>query len=437
MKHFILAPLLLTPLLLGATTLTEVVQQTIETHPQIQIKKEDLNVQKESLTQIKADYLPSVDLSYVVGPEVTRTPANQREQAELIRQEASASLSQNVFAGLDTMYGVDQQKALVLSAGNSVEETANTLALETITSYVEVLRTKKLLTIATENVNVHKKYLAQIEKKVNAGVQRHSDYQQTLSRMENALSAEYLAQQNYDNSVYSFERILPSIENVNDFEQPIMEDLPANDIEALVALAIKSNPTIHVSEADIDVAQSALKRSNAPFMPTADIKLEGYWNDQVHGVGYDDPALPGKPINTEDTGYNALLLLNYNIFNGLADSAVKQANQHKLLKQNATLADAKRFVKANTQIAFKTYDLTKKQLVHISKNVEASKKTVSDYQRENELGRRSIIDLLNIELEYNGARNRHATAEFDQLLAYYQILANTGTLLKNMNVVIK
>jgi adhesin transport system outer membrane protein len=81
--------------------------------------------------------------------------------------------------------------------------------------------------------------------------------------------------------------------------------------------------------------------------------------------------------------------------------------------------------------------MTKQQLVYIDKNIEASARTVSDYQQEHELGRRSIIDLLNIELEYNNARNRKANTKYDNLTAYYQILSYTGKMLEEMNVVIK
>jgi len=53
------------------------------------------------------------------------------------------------------------------------------------------------------------------------------------------------------------------------------------------------------------------------------------------------------------------------------------------------------------------------------------------------LGRRSIIDLLNIELEYNNARNRKVNASYDNLTAYYQILSHTGKMLEEMNVIVK
>ena len=109
----------------------------------------------------------------------------------------------------------------------------------------------------------------------------------------------------------------------------------------------------------------------------------------------------------------------------------------RLLNKNSTLADARRYIKAHTEIAFKTFELTKKQLVHLDNTVESSAQTVADYQKENELDSRSIIDLLNIELEYNNARNRRTTAEYERLVAFYQILAYTGKILEEMSVVVE
>ncbi|WP_310441595.1 TolC family outer membrane protein [Sulfurimonas sp.] len=437
MKRAILLSMVMVPALVNAISITEAVQKTIKTHPQIEMKKEDRNTQKELLTRAKAGYLPSVDLSYSVGPEVTKTIANERESEGLTRQDASATLTQNIFAGFDTVYGVKQQEALILSAGDKVKESSNELALATTTYYIEVLRTYELLQISKENVDVHKKYLSQIDEKVKAGVGRSSDYKQTLARYENALSIQYLAEQNYDNAISSFERILPGVTTAKDLEKPIIGNIPANDLTSLVQIAMKNHPTIHVSQADIQVADAALKRSNAPYYPSADIKLESYWNKNVHGVSTDLDNPTHNSLYEEDSGYNALLVLNYNIFNGFADSANKQANQHRLLNKNSTLADARRYIQAYTEIAWQTFESTKQQLAHLENTIKASAETVADYQKEHELGRRSIIDLLNIELEYNNARNRKTTAEYDRLISYYQILSYTGKILEEMNVAVE
>ncbi|MDQ1263577.1 MAG: outer membrane protein adhesin transport system [Campylobacterota bacterium] len=431
MKRLTLLSMIAAPLLLNAMSITEAVQKSVTTHPQIEMKKEDHLAQKGLLGRAEAGYLPSVDLSYAVGPEVTKTIDNNRERESLTRQEASAALVQNVFAGFETEYGIKQQKALISSTQKAVQESANELALSTTTYYIEVLRTHELLNIAKDNVAVHKKYLSQIDEKVKAGVGRSSDYKQTLARYENALSIEYLAQQNYDNALSSLERIIPGVAAATDLQKPSVGNIPSNNLAELVEIAMKNNPKIHVSQADIEAASAAVKRAEAPFYPRADIKLEAYWNKNVHGISTGEPSF--SPYE-EDSGYNALLYLKYNIFNGFADKAIKESNQHRLLNKHSTLADARKYIQAYTEIAWQTFESTKEQLVHLDNTIKSSGETVADYEKEHELGRRSIIDLLNIELEYNSAKNRKVTAEYDRLIAYYQILAYTGKILEEMSV---
>lgn len=426
MKRSLLLSLAVFPLLANALSINEVVQKTINTNPQIQMKKENYLVEKKLLTHAKAGYLPSVNVSYSVGPEATKTPTNLRRKANLTRQEASATIKENIFSGGKTLYGVKQQKAVILSSGDKVKNKTNTLALRTVKAYIDVLKTYNLLKIAKENVAVHKKYLAEIKKSVDAGVGRTSDYEQTLSRYENALSIQTFTNQNYRNAISTFQRIYPGDITASDLKEPVVGKLPANNVNGLVAMALQNNPTIKVSYDDIKVARAAVKKSNAPFYPTADIKLSTYWNKNLHGVGLDG-------AESNDNGYNALLVLNYNIFNGFSDSSTKQANEHRLLNKNATLTDAKRYIKAYTQTAWHTFKYTKQQLVYINQHIKASSKTVADYRKEHKLGRRSIIDLLNIELEYNNAKNTKIRAKYANIYAYYQILSYTGKLVENMN----
>ncbi|RLA74627.1 MAG: agglutination protein, partial [Epsilonproteobacteria bacterium] len=339
-------------------------------------------------------------------------------------------------SGFDTVYGVEEQEALILSAGNSVEESANNLALETTTAYLNVLKTLTLYNIAQENVSVHDKYLQQIKEKVDAGLVRSSDYEQTLSRYESAKSSQYATQQSYLLAIYGLDRILPGLNTLN-FEDPSQfTEVSSLSADNLVEVAMQNNPTIKISKSDIEAAKSAVDRASAAYYPTADIVLDAYMNENVHGLGY-STVTQENDGESRDNGYSGMLVLNYNIFNGFADSANKQANQHIVLQQQATLADSKLFISANTKMAWATYDMTKKQLVYINKNIKASEKTVSDYQQEHELGRRSIIDLLNIELEHNNARNRYTNTKYDNLTAYYQILSHTGRMLKEMNVIVK
>lgn len=422
--------MIIAPALLSALTIDEAIYQTINTNPQMSIKKAELNTENELLTSAKSGYLPSIDLSYSIGPETTQTIANFRKDVAVTRQEASATLTQNLFTGFDTMNGVEQQEARISSAGNSVADSANSIALETATAYINLLRNKEFLNISKENVEVHKKYLDQIQESVDAGVGRSSDAKQTLSRYENAQSVYHLSKQNYDNSISSFQRLLPVDLQSNPINKPTIGKLPVDNLEELTNMALLFNPLVHVSESDLRFAEAALRRSNAPYYPKLDVVAQAYWNQGLNGI-------PDTARYDEASGYNALLVLSYNIFNGLNDSANKEANRYRLVNQQSTLADSKRYIEAFTQIAWQTYNSTQTQLIHIDRNIMASAETVAAYQEEHSLGRRSIIDLLNIELEYNAAKNRKVTAEYDRILAYYQILTHTGKMLETMNVTLK
>lgn len=418
---------LIIPTLLHAISINEVVLKTLQTNPQIQTKQEVYLSEKELLGVAQSDYLPSIDLAYTLGSETTQTIANAREKVSVHRQDASVTLNQNLFTGFDTVHRVDAQKALILSASKQIKSTANFISLEAVSAYLTILKNNELHNIAQTNVDVHKKYLDQIKEKADAGVGRISDYKQTLSRFQNAKSIFFLTKRNYHNSLSSFKRITNIDVVAKDLIKPSLAPLPAQTIEELILIAIQNNPTIHVNQADIKFSEAVLNRSNAAFYPKVDFRAQNYWNKNLNGI-----EQPGDAL-VEENGYNLLFLLTYNIFNGLADTSNKEANRHKVLEQNNNLVDAKRFIIASTTIAWQTFQFTDKQLFHIDKNIEASAQTLANYQEENDLGRRSIVDLLNIELEYNAAKNRKVTAEYDRLLAYYEILSHTGKLLETMS----
>ena len=57
----------------------------------------------------------------------------------------------------------------------------------------------------------------------------------------------------------------------------MINDLPAQSLEELIAMAMENNPSVKVSEADIQYAEAALTRSNAAYYPRADLTAEAYW----------------------------------------------------------------------------------------------------------------------------------------------------------------
>ncbi|MGB7401233.1 MAG: TolC family outer membrane protein [Arcobacter sp.] len=434
MKYFSSLILAFSPILVYALTLTDVVQETISTHPQMKVKEEILREKEQELVNVKSGYLPTIDLSYSIGPEVTRTITNNQNRASLTRKDATVTLKQNLFSGFDTMNGVKQKKELILSASENVNETANSLAIESINAYLSVLKYSALYKTAQENVALHTKYLDQIKKTVEGGIGINSNYTQTLSRFENVTSEEYLAKLEYLNIVSSYQRVLPGKVFVEELDEPVVGQLKYNNLELLIKDCIENNPIIKGLKSEINASKALVARNKSKYYPTVDLVAQSYWNKNLNGISTNNEAPLSSSNYDSESGYNALVVFKYNIFNGFADKSNIEMSKHKLLQNHNSLSDNERILKLNIEIAWNTYHITEKSLEHIKKDILATSETVAYYQKEYELGRRSLIDLLNVSIEYNNAKKRKINAEFEQLLAYYKIMSYSNKLLSEMHV---
>ncbi|RXJ81251.1 TolC family outer membrane protein [Arcobacter sp. F2176] len=434
MKYFIFLILFFSPILVNALTLTDVVQETISTHPQMKVKEEILREKEQELVNVKSGYLPTIDLSYSIGPEVTRTITNNQNRSSLTRKDATITLKQNLFSGFDTMNGVKQKKELILSASENVNETANSLAIESINAYLSVLKYSALYKTAQENVALHTKYLDQIKKTVEGGIGINSNYTQTLSRFENVTSEEYLAKLEYLNTISSYQRILPRKVFVEELEEPVLGKLKYNNLDLLIKDCIENNPIIKGLKSEIQASKALVARNKSKYYPTVDLVAQSYWNKNLNGISTNNEAPLSSSNYDSESGYNALVVFKYNIFNGFADKSNIEISKHKVLQNHNSLSDNERILKLNIEIAWNTYHITEKSLEHIKNDIQATSETVAYYQKEYELGRRSLIDLLNVSIEYNNAKKRKINAEFEQLLAYYKIMSYSNKLLSEMHV---
>jgi adhesin transport system outer membrane protein len=245
-----------------------------------------------------------------------------------------------------------------------------------------------------------------------------------------------MARLQHENAIANYKSLLPEITSLEQFQTPSLKKLPAESLEDLVELAKQNYPLLHSTRSTVTAIKAEANRAKAAFYPTVDIVAQAYWNDKVHGVGYDNPLVPGTPGSkeTEDAGYNALLVVNYNLFKGGSDSAFEQTKQHKLLKEQSKYLDQERSVVEGLTLSRNNFNLTTNSLQHIESYMNATGETKANYEKEHELGRRSIIDLLNISVEFNNARNRKVSAEYDRLIAYYEVLAYTGKLFEEMSI---
>jgi adhesin transport system outer membrane protein len=400
---------------LYAMTLNEMVQETLYSNPEMQMHVSDYKAVKYDLDRAYAGYKPTLDLSGSYGYEEVDKERDILDN-ELMRREIGVVARENLFRGFNTQYDVKEQKARIEGARQSALQTANTLALRSSEVYLQVLRQKSLLDLEQENIETHERIYSMIRQKTEQGLGRRSDVEQTEGRLALAY-ANYITQMNnYQDALANFERVYGKSYPVSQMSMPENPALPAGDLETLTQMALQYNPTIVLEAADIETRKMQHQKDKSLFYPTIDAELSADWNDNISG------------IEGQDDSYKAMLRGYYNLYNGGADEALRLQNLQYIESQYESKKNQERAVSEKTRLSYNSAQIIARQLRCLELHAKLSQKTSDSYAKEYQLGRRSLLDLLNVELEYNEARSKIINSEHELLFAHYRILESMGLL---------
>lgn len=411
---------LLLPFSLMALTMDEMVQDTLDKSPNMQKDIGNYKAVKYELDKAESGWKPNVDFRADVGYEQTDKKYDNNSgldtKTDLLRNSASVVATENLFEGFATEYDIKEQKSRILSARFNTLQNANALALRSSEVYIDVLRQKSLLDLFEENVNSHERIYGLIREKTEAGSGRRSDVEQSEGRLALAYS-NYIAQvNNYQDAIVNFERVYGEALTSASLDLPLAPSLPADNYADLWSIAQQYNPTLLLERENIHVQEARYRKDKGNYYPTVDLELAAARDENVQGY---------EGTNTNARG---MLKLYYNLYRGGSDEAIRLQNLQYVTVQKESFNEQKRAVKEKLKLAWLAHQITFRQIRCIRMHVEYSKKTAESYAQEYQLGRRSIVDLLNAELEYNDARKQLKNAESDVLFARFRILEAIGLL---------
>jgi len=409
------------PLVSVAVTLEETVKEVLSTNPQVIERINYYRSVKQDVGIAESGYYPKLDVVAGIGREKTKNAGTGFNNKTLDREEVGVVLSQNLFEGFGTQNDVNKQLYRVSSAAYSVIEKANKTSLSMVEAYTELFKQKELLNSAEANVETHKKINGKIQERIDSGVGANSELEQSSSRLALAESNLIVQMNNYEDAVSSFIKVYGSFIHPDDLEEPMaLKKLPTTKSEA-IAEASKLNPALRVQRANIKVAKSNYDITNKEFYPRFDVEARQDWNRNIGGVdGRDDSA-------------SIMLKLRYNLYNGNADTANKQKSVSELHQEMRVLEDLQRRVEESIRLSWMAYTTLEKQMSYLKTHKRLSEKTLSSYVEEFNLGRRTLLDILDTEEEVYSADRELIVAKYDHMLAQYRIIESIGTLSSKMD----
>lgn len=403
-------------------TLQAAIQHTLQTNPEMQAAFYETQARKSAVAEAKAGYLPVLSVSAGVGQEIRTAPATGNEKVDLDRQELGLQVRQMVFDGSATAAEVARQRARLISGEYGSQSTAEQLALGVAEAYLGVMRSAALLDLADKTLKEHQNIYDQMKLRNRSGVGSKADLDQIASRLALASANRVVAQTNLADRQTNFYRLTGVYADAKEMVQPeATGELPATRDLAL-AMAVANHPQLQSASADVDAAKAQYKAAGSQFWPTVSIEANKNWDENVGA------------IEGEDDDFVVALRVRYDIYRGGASKSRRQQTAHKMEVAKSLRNNARRDVEQSMNLAWNTYEALSAQMPFLEQYVSAASNTKHAYIKQFNIGRRTLLDLLNTENEFVDSQRALINARFDQLFARYRIFTAAGGLLTSLQL---
>lgn len=402
----------------AAGSLQSIITRVVSSNPEVQAKYHAFKASAYEQGVARGGFFPRVDAISTFRAQEELTPNINNTQTP--DAQAQLVLKQMLFDGFGTSAEVKRLDRASRVRYFELLSAMQNAALETTTTYNDLIRYRQSVKYAQENYTVHKQLTERIKDRVGAGVGRRVDMDQASGRLALAEANMLTESTNLQNATAKYQRLvgeLPQSELINpDYYKDGVDDTATKALTT----AYQKNPDLIAALENIEAGKHEIDNRRAKFYPRAD--AQGTAN-----LGVSDN---GK--NSTLAADNASLTLSMNLFNGWSDrSAIEQSKQ----KLNSA-EDLKNKVCLDTRqiltIAYNDAQQLPSQLTYRNQHQMSIAKAREAYQKQYDIGQRTLLDLLDTENEYFQARKAYTNTEQDLHNAFARTYAAEGELLQKI-----
>jgi adhesin transport system outer membrane protein len=405
---------------LNALTLQEGVSEVLNTNPIIQERLHNYRATLEDLRTTEAQYLPTLDYAGTYGREKTNSPMTRLQAISMNAYDHSLQLTQNLFNGFGTTYESDYNKARILAAAYNYVENANDTAFNFTTAYINALKARDIVGIVQSNVTYHQDISKKVEKLFNAGMTTRSEVEKSETSLALAQSNLVVSQNNLDDALFNLERVYGKSVTAEELQAGTFSGEIPDSLEEMRQYARLHNPSVLVNDYNVKAANAQRLSLKKGYYPIIDAFARQSWASDVGGLVGDD----------ERTKFG--INVNYNLYRGGADESQIQKSLSKIHQESEVRRDTLRKLDEQGSLSWSARKNITNQLTYLKQYEATSKKTLALYEKEYDLGRRTLLDLTTAQNDHVSSQTQIVRAENDLLLAHYRILDAMGSMVSTV-----
>lgn len=410
------------PSALAADKLTDAFVKSYESNPQLLSERASLRATDEEVSQAIAQWRPQIRVS----GEYTRSDTETKTDPSIVNPlgvnienrtdtwGARVTATQTVFAGGRILAQRRQADARVRAGRARLHSAEQNVFLDTVTSYMNVVRDEAVVKLNQTNVELLMKQLEAAKARFDVGEITKTDVSQAEARLASGHFQLTSAEANLIASRTFFERTVGEAPASLD-AKPALPTLPESEAAARV-IASSNNPTLVAARESQEAADYAIDFAVGQMLPTVTVQASYGRNGQEFGP--------------ETIGDAATITASANVPLYQGGVEWSQIRQSKELYNKARMDTefARRTTDERVSNAWEAYRAAKASTEANRQQVKASEIAFEGVQQELEVGSRTTLDVLNQAQELLNAKVALVRSERDEIVAGYTLLSTVGKL---------
>ena len=397
---------------LGAETMQEALVAAYQNNPTLVAQRAALRALDANVPQAISGWRPTVAMVGTAGrAKDWRDPIGDQTRSPVT---GDLSVTETIYNFGRTAAQTESAEAAVKSGRARLTSTEQTILLQVITAYMDVVRDTSLRDLNRNNEQVLRRQLDAANDRFRVGEITKTDVSQAESRLSRATADRIQAEGNLTASRANYRRVVGH--TPHELAPPMPEpQLPSSDDEAM-ALAQDLNPdlltakyTEESSRHDVDAAFS----NRRPI-----ISVVGDLNHTADGT------TRGLDIDTASITARVTVPLYQS---GSEYSIVRQrketANQRRI-----EIDDTFRQVRQTVTRAWEALNTARANIIARKEQERAAGIALDGVTQEAQVGSRTTLDVLDAEQESLDAQSALVTARRDEYVAAFTLLSAVGQL---------
>jgi outer membrane protein len=419
-----------------AETMSDALSRAYLTSPELNAQRADTRAVDENVPTALAGFRPTVGLQADGGllNTLSNAPSYQYNQtcppaysgcispASVYRSlthpsGAQLTLNQTIFDGFKTLNAVRAAESQVHSSRQTLRYSELSVLASAASAYMDVLRDTAVLSLRKNYVRVLEAQVEDTQTRLRLGEVTRTDLDQARGALEQGRADRATAETTLATSLAKFRQLIGVAPKDLQPARSVGALLPSSLDEAY-RIAEAEHPLILAARANVDAAGYNIEINFSQLMPQ--LGLSGHLTRRFTDYG----SVEGQRYYE---GYVAATL-NVPIYDGgVAYSSVRQAKEK--YTEAKILLDQQAFqVRATVQGDWAGWQNSHAVVQAARREVTAAEAALSGIREEARLGERTTFDILTAQINLLNARLLVVSAQHDEVLASYAVLASVGRL---------